>query len=237
MTLSGTLSGPGNLIKTGSGTLVLATANSYTGPTAVSAGVLSLTGSLNAASALAIGDAMFSYTPAGSGKSQTVAGLTLNAGASTINVSTGNTLALGSIARNTASVVDFNSNTTGRITTSRANANGILGPWATYGSGTSMQYAAAIGGNVAAYTGATSITAGVTGLTDTTGSVNYAISSGGGVLTTPVSANTARFTGTSNTLTASPANPLSLNGIMNVGLGDRYDRRRRPDHWRTPRNS
>jgi autotransporter-associated beta strand protein len=219
VTLSGALSGPGNLIKTGSGTLVLATANSYTGPTAVTAGTLSLTGSLNAASALVIGDAMFSYTPAGSGKSQTVAGLTVNAGASTINVSTGNTLALGSIVRNTAGVVDFNSNTAGTNTTSRSNTNGILGPWATYGSGTSTQYATVSAGAVAAYTGATNITFGVTGLTDTTGTVNYAISSGGGALSTPVSANTAWFTGASNTLTVSTANSLSLNGIMNVGSG------------------
>lgn len=223
VTLSGALSGPGNLIKAGSGTLVLAAANSYTGPTAVTAGTLSLTGSLNATSDLAVGDATFNYAPAangGTGNSQAVAGLTVNAGASTINVSNGNSLALGKIVRNTAGVVDINSNsTTGRVTTSRANTNGILGPWATYGSGTGMQYAAAVGGNVAAYTGSTSITSGVTGLTDTNGSVNYAISGGGGALTTPVSANTVWFTGASSTLTASTANPLSLNGIMNVGSG------------------
>ena len=108
-------------------------------------------------------------------------------------------MALGPISRNTGGVVSFNSNTTGTITTTQTNTNGILGPWATYGSGTSMKYAAASGSiapyTISPYTAATAITSGVTGLTDTTGTVNYALSGGGGTLTAAVSANTLQFTG------------------------------------------
>ncbi len=226
LTLSGSLSGSGSLTKVGSGTLTLAATNTYAGSTAVEVGILSLTGSLSSKSALAVGGGTFSYAPmasGGTGNSQTVAGLMVNAGASIINTSTGNTLALGRIMRNTGGVVGFNSNKTGTITTSRANTNGILGPWATYGSGTSMNYAAASGSSspytIAPYTGATAVTAGVMGLADTTGTVNYALSGGGGTLTAAVNANSLQFTGTVNTITAPGSNSLSLNGIMNVGSG------------------
>ena len=152
-----------------------------------------------------------------------MAGLTVNAGGSGVNVSAGNTLALGAIVRNTGGVVNFNSNTMGTITTIQPNTNGILSPWATYGSGTSMSYAAASGSGapytIIAYTGATPITSGVSGLTDTTGTVNYTLSGGGGMLAAAVAANTIQFTGVANTIIASAANPLSLNGIMNDGSG------------------
>ena len=226
VTLSGVISGPGNLTKVDSGTLVLSAANTYTGLTTVNAGVLSLIGSLNSSSALVLGGGAFSYAPTANGDSgnrQTVAGLTVNVGASSVSASAGSPLALGPITRNPGGTVGFDANATGTITTTQANTNGILGPWSTYGSGTSMKYAAASGSSapytIAPYTGATAITSGVAGLTDTTGTVNYALSGGGGTLTAAVSANTLQFTGAANMITASSANPLSLNGIMNVGSG------------------
>jgi autotransporter-associated beta strand protein len=226
MTLAGSLSGPGGLIKVDSGTLTLSASNTYGGGTTVNGGLLSLTGALNSAGPLAVGGGTFSYAPTahgGTGNSQTAAGVTVNVGASTINASTGNALSLGLITRNTGGVVDFNSNTTGTITTTQASINGILGPWATYGGGTSMKYATATGSSalytITAYAGATAITSGVTGLVDTTGAVNYALSGGGGTLATAVSANTLQFTGAANTITVSSANLLSLNGIVNVGSG------------------
>jgi autotransporter-associated beta strand protein len=224
VTLSGQLSGPGGLDKMGSGTLTLSAANSYTGLTTVTSGTISLTGSLNGNSALAIGAATLNYVPTahgGTGSSQTLAGLTVNTGLATVNVSAGNTLSFGPIVANTGSVVGFNTNSTGTLLSTQTNSNGILGAWATYGSGTSMMYAAGGGSNspytIVPYAGATVVTTGVDGLSDTTGTVNYAISSGGGTLTTGVSANTLQFTGTANMIAISGGNSISLNGIMNVG--------------------
>jgi autotransporter-associated beta strand protein len=226
VTLSGSLSGPGSLTKVDSGTLTLTANNSYAGKTTVNAGILSLTGSLSSSSALVVGGGTFSYAPAGNGGAgnrQTVAGLTVNSGASTVNASTGNTLALGPMTRNMGGAVNFNNNASGTITTTRTNTYGILGPWATYGSGTSMNYAAAGGSSapytIVPYTAATAVTSGVSGLTNLLGTVNYALSGGGGTLTAAVRANTLQFTGAANTITASTADSLSLNGIMSVGSG------------------
>ena len=105
MTLSGSLSGPGGLTKVDSGTLILAATNTYSGSTVVNGGTLAVTGSLNPSSPLAVGGGLFSFSPAangGAGNSQSVAGLTVNAGASAITASTGNTLALGPIAKTRA---------------------------------------------------------------------------------------------------------------------------------------
>ena len=224
MALAGPLSGPGSLTKVGSGTLILAANNSYSGSTEVNGGILSLAGSLNSVSALIVGGGTFSYAPAGNagaGNTQSVAGLTVNPGVSAIEVSTGNALALGPIARNAGGAVNFT--TTGTITTTQTNSNGILGPWATFGSGASMTYAAVSGGSapytIGPYTAATPVTAGVTGLSDSTGTVNYSLSGGGGSLTAAVSANTIQFTGAANTITVSGASALSLNGVMNAGSG------------------
>ena len=166
-----------------------------------------------------------------------MAGLTVNAGASGVNVSIGNTLTVGAMTRNFGGGVDFNSNSSGTITTT-SNANGILGPWATYGSGTSMAYATLSGSNspytIVAYAGATPITSGVTGLTDTTGTVNYMLSGGGGTLAAAVNANTIQFAGAGNTITASGANSLSLNGIMNDGSVDGHHQRREPGDRQQP---
>jgi autotransporter-associated beta strand protein len=226
LTLTAPLSGPGSLAKVNSGTLILAASNTYTGATVVNGGLLSIIGSLNNGGPLAVGGGTLSYAPTasgGTGNTQAVAGLTVNAGASGINAAGGNTLALGPIARNTGGTVGFNTSTTGTISTTQANTNGILGPWATYGSGSSMMYAAANGASapytIAAYSGAAPVASGTAGLADTTGAVNYTLSGGGGALSAAVSANTLQFTGAANTITATGANPLSLNGIMNIGSG------------------
>ena len=53
-TVDGVISGPGTLVKQGTGTLVLTAANSYTGPTTVSAGELEVNGSLASANLLTV---------------------------------------------------------------------------------------------------------------------------------------------------------------------------------------
>ncbi|MGA2616425.1 MAG: autotransporter-associated beta strand repeat-containing protein [Thermoguttaceae bacterium] len=213
VTLSGTVSGPGNLVKIGTGTLALGATNTYTGPTAVNAGILSLTGSLSPSSALMVGGGTLSYAPTangGTGNSQTVAGLTVNAGLSAVNVTTGNTLALGAITRGVGGVVGFSS--TGTITTSTGNANGILGPWAVYGSGATTAYATG-NGTIAAYS--PTIVSTIGALTDQTGTLNYSLSGAGGTLAAPLSANTLQLTGSTATAIAIGGNTVTLNGILN----------------------
>ncbi len=73
-TISGTISGPGALTKKGAGTLTLTADNTYTGPTTVAAGTLSVDGGIAASTATIDNGA----TLAGSG---TVGGLVARAGA------------------------------------------------------------------------------------------------------------------------------------------------------------
>jgi autotransporter-associated beta strand protein len=228
VTLSGAVSGAGSLIKTGTGSLVLDGAKNYTGPTDLRRGTFQLKGTINGAGALVIsGGTLFSYAPTangGTGNSQALAGLYVNSGTSTITAAAGNTLALGPLSRVIGGAVRFNSTTTGTLTTMQPNTNGILGAWATYGSGTSMKYAAVAGASapysIAAYTAATPITSGVTGFSDQTGTVNYSLSGSGGTLTGDVTANTLQFTGSATkTLAINSSTALSLNGLMNAGSG------------------
>ena len=80
-TIAGVIGGPGNLVKQGTGTLILTAANTYTGPTTISAGKLLVNGSLVAASAVTV------QTNAALGGTGTVAG--------TVAVQLGGTIAPG----------------------------------------------------------------------------------------------------------------------------------------------
>ncbi|MEI6654839.1 MAG: autotransporter-associated beta strand repeat-containing protein [Verrucomicrobiota bacterium] len=133
------------------GTLTLSGTNSFTGATTVSSGgTLSLTGSDSASSALVLGGGTVSYAPTVGSSTQTVNGLTLNAGASAINATATNTVALGALtARNAGGTVDFG--TTGTITTSASNGSGnILGGYATVGA---ASYAYVSGGTILPFSG------------------------------------------------------------------------------------
>jgi len=244
ITIGGNISGPGGIAKEGAGTLTLSGSNSYTGNTVVDAGTLLLsgqlssgsslkvnnggtlllTGALSSSSALAVGGGTFTYSnPAAT--IQTLAGLTVNAGASTISntVSVG-TLALGAITRNTGGAVDF-ATITGAITTTTTNTNGILGPWAFVGTGASTLYAYSNSGTIAGYTGATveSGTSAFGGIpTGDTNTINYNVTSSGtySAMGSTRSVNTINYSG-SGAATQPGANntTLTINGIMNTGTG------------------
>ena len=82
LTSSGVISGAGGLTKSGSGTLTLSGINTYTGPTIVSAGTLSVTGTLNSGN-YAGNIANSGILAMGSSSSQTLSGVVSGAGALT----------------------------------------------------------------------------------------------------------------------------------------------------------
>ncbi len=157
LAILGVISGTGSLTTVDAGTLSLSGANTYSGGTVLNAGALQLnfagtgvpsSNILLSTGALTLAGGTLTLTPnaaASTTSSQTIGGVTLNAGASTINATTGagagdsTTLALGAITRNTGSALDFGTAlpTSGSITTTTANAlfsggqQTILGGWAT----------------------------------------------------------------------------------------------------------
>lgn len=91
-------------------------------------------------------------------------------------------------------------------------ANGIIGPWAWYGTGTSAKYATVSGGVVTGYTGTAAATA--ANVSDTTGTTNYDVAAVG-TLGSSASFNTLRYTGASGTV----AGNFAANGLLNAGSG------------------
>jgi fibronectin-binding autotransporter adhesin len=161
-TFAGTISGGGNLAKQGPGTLTLQGASSYSGTTAVNGGTLLLdfatqtSGILPETGVTLGGGALKLQGNAAAPTTQTVAGLTLTAGASAVRVTSGAgqsiTLNLGPIFFGAGSAVDFSTVANGpggstTITTTGVNVNGILGGFATFGG---SGWAAVSGGNVVA---------------------------------------------------------------------------------------
>ena len=100
-TLSNTMLGPGSITKTGSGTLTLSGASSYTGATAVAAGTLNVTGSLASATTTVASGATLSGTGSIAGAVTIANGGTLMPGGSP------GTLTLGSLVLNPTSNVNI----------------------------------------------------------------------------------------------------------------------------------
>ncbi len=170
------LGSPGNFPANSSnvataGTLVLnpTAVESYSGPTALNSGVLSLdfsnlptpTNMIGSGSALVMVNGVLSIKDqaGASATSQTFNGTTFNAGTSVISVSlngntnSASTLALGALTRNTAATTSFTLPAIGSITTTTANAYGsgssaILGGWATVTTQNNVTWAVSAGDGV-----------------------------------------------------------------------------------------
>ena len=213
------------------GNVTLGGNNSYTGKTMVNTGTLTVTGTLNSATALAVGGGgTFAYNPAVTGGTQTVNGFTANPGISFVNVTGAtNTLSLGAVARN-GGVVAFNAGgLTGNIaTTSAADASGqILGAGYLYNSGANGTYAAVSGGTLSGLTYALSPTGTQGQLITDAGSnlasqtTNYSLNTAPVTqqLSSPSVANTLLYTGAAGTMTVGGFSTLTVNGILNAGTG------------------
>lgn len=92
------------------------------------------------------------------------------------------------------------------------NAAGIVGPWASYGTGASTKYATVSGGVITGLSGTAVATA--AGVTDATGLMNYDVAAVG-TLGAGASFNTLRYTGAAGTV----AGNAVANGILNSGSG------------------
>ena len=141
---------------------------------------------------------------------------------STFNVAASMALALntGTFTRNAGSTLNVLS--TGTVTTTMTGlstgslVNGIIGPWASFGSGSSTKYATIDGSNnIVGLAGTAAATA--ANVTSTAGTFNYDVAAQG-TLGASASVNTFRYSGTA---VASPVMTISTafttNGIMNAG--------------------
>ncbi len=224
VTYSGIIANSGmTLTKTGAGTQVLSGANTYSGATIVNAGVLTLgsgaNGSLNSLSALQVGSGgTFNYARTGTG--QTLAGLTVNPGSGIINNTSGQVLTLGGITRAAGNgTMNFGTTTLGSISTTVGNVNGMIGPWATTGTTTTLRYAVGSADgttptNITALTGTTATATTLANVTDATANFEY---SAAATTASNLTANTLRYSGAATTTAIGATNSLTLNGLMNAG--------------------
>lgn len=121
----------------------------------------------------------------------------------------------GTFARSGATVDFTNFDATATLGTLANDASGILGPWATTGSTTSLQYVSSTGGLIAPYADATAATADLSDITSPTTNYTYGAAA---TLAGNQSGNTLRYSGGATT-TALGTNGLTLNGLMSAGSG------------------
>lgn len=232
-TVNALVDGTDGLTKAGAGTLTLrgSSAHTVTGGITVNDGTLGINlsdladptlGILDSGNDLTLARGTFSVTGKNAVSAQTLGDVTLNSGAATISLvaSSGtNTLnvTLGDTwTRNPGGTLNMQLNTGSTLTSNPTLSNSIIGPWASFGTGTSTKYATVSGGVIAALTGAAAATA--ADLTDTTGAVNYDLAVATGTVPDTMSANTIRYTAEA-AATAPGATLFSVNGLMNAGTG------------------
>jgi autotransporter-associated beta strand protein len=134
------------------------------------------------------------------------------------------TLNTGSFTRNPLATLNIQSisGTASTLNSTQANfaANnvntGIVGPWASFGSGANTRYATFTGSLLGALTGTTA--ADGAALIDTVGTANYDLVLATGNVPADVSANTIRYQGAAGT-TALGATSFKVNGLINSGTG------------------
>ena len=202
--------------------LTLSAVNPFSGPIVVNAGTLSLTGSVGPGSTLTISNAVFNYLPTNTNSSQNLSGLAVGAGVSVINAS--RPLALGPITRSAGGTLEFNYAVGGQITTTTANTNNILGPWAYISELNGLFYATETAGGIGGYSNYTgpgdSTISTPASILATNGTSNYSLTgTASGNAGPNASIDTLRYTGSGLTLTPNVNGGLSLNGLMNAGTG------------------
>ena len=177
-------SGTGGLTKTSFGSLTLSGANTYTGPTLVKVGTLTLdftqstspaANIISPTSTLTLGGsnaglggtsfAALTMTGGSGNNVQTFNGTAIDIGPAIIRANSGGggsaTLNLGALSHIPGGVLNFVRPASGAITTTTPNTNGILGGWATVGTGATVgaitvgnDWAAVDGsGNIVPYSG------------------------------------------------------------------------------------
>ncbi len=216
-TFTGIVSGAGNVILSGPGSLTFSGANTYTGATSAYGGSLTLNyatqnnSKLSNTAALTLGGT--ALTLSGGSHIEVVGSTTLNTGASAVTRPAGTSvLAMGAITRNPGATIGFSADNIA-TTTNAVDATGILGTWATVGT----QYATKSGSNIVAYTGTTAL--GVNNYTSATTNYEYPGIVGTDALTANRTANTARYhTGTGQTIDLATFD-LTLNGLINASSG------------------
>jgi autotransporter-associated beta strand protein len=223
-----TLNGAGSNTFTGSTTIGFASGGTVAlVPTLVEnfANATTATNLINSSSPLVMGNGTLQVIQQNNtASSQTFNGLTLNPGAAEIIGTSAGTgglnISLGAITRTTGGTVDFTLPTTGNISTTNTNTNGIIGGWATVGdSGTASGDWAAVGTNgIVAYTGYTLVSAAASStltLNSGTGTLNYKT----GVLNGTNYITTISGSGTVNSLVVQGDTSVPSGSTLTIGSG------------------
>lgn len=227
-----------SLSKTNAGTWWLSNTNSYTGSTTITNGALQLrpSASINSTSGIIMGGlasgtylsklVYTSTTPLTAPITMNVVSILSGDGTINSNITINHLqiingdqtnrliLGTGTFTRNDSALLNMRGFINSSMTGLSAHTNGMLGPWATYGVGTSTRYAAVDDVNDVYGLDGTTITNG-SGVVDTTGTSNYSITTNSSTFATNASVNTLRFNGGAGTI----AGALKANGLLNVGTG------------------